>query len=105
MLRVYWMCPGQSAITNLRVRGRRVAVGDVDRDALFALGAQAVGDEGEVDLTEAAAFRCRLLGSELIVEELTGVEEQPADEGALAVVDRSDRGGGDIEEWPGQARP
>ena len=33
---------------------------------------------------------------ELVVEELPGVEEQPADEGALAVVHRTD--GGEPEE-------
>jgi hypothetical protein len=31
-------------------RRREVAVGDVDGDALFALGAQAVGEQGEVDV-------------------------------------------------------
>jgi len=40
----------------LPVRRRRVAVRDVDRDALFALGAQAVGDEGQVDLSKPASF-------------------------------------------------
>jgi hypothetical protein len=40
----------------LPVRCRRVAVRDVDRDALLALGAQAVGDEGQVDLTQPASF-------------------------------------------------
>ena len=33
----------------LAARGREVAVGDVDRDALLALGPQAVGEEREVD--------------------------------------------------------
>ncbi len=36
------------------------AVGDVDRDALLALGAQAVGEEREVDVAVAAAL-ARLL--------------------------------------------
>ena len=34
----------------LALRRREVAVGDVDRDALLALGAEAVGQEREVDL-------------------------------------------------------
>jgi hypothetical protein len=39
---------GVSAMMNLRRRRGEVAVGDVDRDALLALGAQAVGEVGEV---------------------------------------------------------
>jgi hypothetical protein len=35
---------------NLRLRRGEVAVGDVDGDALLALGAEAVGEVGEVDL-------------------------------------------------------
>jgi hypothetical protein len=35
-------------------RRREVAVGDVDGDALLALGAQAVGQQREVDLAVAA---------------------------------------------------
>ena len=38
MLRVYCTWPGVSAMMNLRRVGREVAVGDVDRDALLALG-------------------------------------------------------------------
>ena len=34
-------------------RRREVAVGDVDRDALLALGAQPVGEQGEVDVVVA----------------------------------------------------
>ena len=34
----------------LATRGGEVAVGDVDGDALFAFGAQAVGEVGQVDL-------------------------------------------------------
>ena len=36
---------------------REVAVGDVDRDPLLPLGAQAVGQEGEVEPVAAAASR------------------------------------------------
>ena len=76
-----------------------VAIGHVDGDALFALGPQAVGDEGKVDLAEAAVLARRLNGGQLVVEELAGVEEKPADERALAVVHRSD--GGEAEEVHG----
>ena len=41
MLRVYCSWPGASAMMNLRMRGREVAVRDVDRDALLALGGRA----------------------------------------------------------------
>ena len=91
--------PGAVGDDELPVRRGGVAVGDVDRDALLPLGAQAVGDEREVDLPESAALRRGLDGGQLVVEELAGVEEQPADEGALAVVDRSD--GGEPEEVHG----
>ena len=40
----------------LAPRGLEVAVGDVDRDPLLALGAQAVGEQGEVDVAVAAAL-------------------------------------------------
>ena len=45
--------PGAVGDDELAVGRRRVAVGDVDGDALLALGPQAVGDEGEVDLAHA----------------------------------------------------
>ena len=50
MLRVYWMCPGVSATMILPLRRGEVPVRHVDGDALLALGAQAVGEEREVDL-------------------------------------------------------
>ena len=56
MLRVYCSWPGVSAMMNLRLVGREVAVRDVDGDALLALGLQAVGQQREVDL---AARWCR----------------------------------------------
>ena len=76
----------------LAVRRGRVAVGDVDRDALLALGAQPVGDEGQVHVVDAAAPRRQGDGLELVVEELAGVEEEAPDQRRLAVVDRSDGG-------------
>ena len=83
----------------LPVRRRRVAVGDIDRDALLALCPQSVRHEGEVDLAQPAAFRRGLDRGQLIVEELPGVEEEPADERALAVVHGPD--GGEPEEVHG----
>ena len=69
--------------------GRRErAVGDVDRDALLALGAQAVGQQREVEPVDRALLDVR----ELVGEHGLGVVQEPADERRLAVVDAA-RGG------------
>ena len=88
MLRVYCTCPGQSARMKPRA-GREVAVGDVDRDALLALGAEAVGEEREVERRRREAPLGRGAGDllELVGEDRLGVVEQAPDEGGLAVVD------------------
>ena len=88
MLRVYWMCPGVSAMMNLR-RGRgEVAVGDVDGDALLALGAQAVGEQREVgDVVRRGPRLVARRRSSWSSKIALRVVEQPADEGGLAVVD------------------
>ena len=57
--------------------------------ALLALGAQAVGEQREVGVVVPAGLRCGLDGGELVLEDRLGVEQQPADEGRLAVVDRA----------------
>ncbi|MPN30564.1 hypothetical protein SDC9_178035 [bioreactor metagenome] len=67
--------------------GREVAIGDVDGDALFALGLQAVGEQGQVDRAHAALLRGLLDGVQRVGENGLGVEQQAADQGALAVVD------------------
>jgi hypothetical protein len=76
------------------LRGREVAVRDVDRDALLALGLEAVGEEREVDRLAAGA---RLERVELVGEDRAAVEEEPTDQRALAVVDRA---GGEEPERP-----
>jgi len=70
------------------MRRGRIAVGHIDGDALLALGAQSICDEGQIDLAQPPSLRRRGYGVDLVVEELTGVEEEPADQGALPVVDR-----------------
>ena len=70
--------------------GREVAVGDVDRDALLALGEQPVGEQREVDLLFDAAHARLAHGAELVVEHRTGVVQQAADERRLAVIDAAD---------------
>ena len=71
-------------------RRREVAVSHVDRDALLALGAQAVGQQGQVDVGLAAPAAGLLDVLELVLEDLLRVEEQAPDQGGLAVVDRAD---------------
>ena len=75
----------------LAPRGGEVAVGDVDRDALLALGAQAVGEQRQVGVLVAAVAADRLDRLELVAEDRLGVVQQPADQGALAVVDGARR--------------
>ncbi len=75
----------------LAVRGREVAVGHVDRDALLALRAQAVGQQGEVDVAVTLLLRGPLDRLELVGEDRLRVEEQSTDQGRLAVVDRAGR--------------
>ena len=66
--------------------GREVAVGDVDGDALLALGTQAVDKQREVHAVEAAVGGGALHGLHLVCKHGLGVIEQAADEGGLAVI-------------------
>ena len=93
----------------LRVAGRvgndeaarrcgEVAVRHIDGDALLALGAQAVGEQGEVGrpvAISATGLHDRL---QLILEDGLRVVQQTSDERALAVVDGA--GGGDAQRGP-----
>ena len=73
-------------------RGRReVAVGDVDGDALLALGPQAVGEQGQVGVV-APCDAGALHRLQLVLEDGLRVVEQAPDEGGLAVVDGAGRG-------------
>jgi hypothetical protein len=69
--------------------GGEVAVGDVDRDALLALGLQAVGEQCEVEVLAGRAepLRRLLRRREHVVEDLLAVVEHAADQRRLAVVD------------------
>ena len=84
--------PGSVGDDELAARGGEVPVRHVDGDALLALGAEAVGEQREVGVVEAAVATRALDRLELVLEDLLGLEQQTADERALAVVDRS-RGG------------
>ena len=70
-------------------RRREIAVGNVDRDALLALGGKPVEQQREVGFRTARAVASAVLfeRGELVVGELAKVVEQPADQGRLAVVD------------------
>jgi hypothetical protein len=73
----------------LPLRRGEVAVRDVDRDALLPLGAEPVGEQCEVGVLVAALAARALDGFELVLEDLLRVVQQPADERALAVVNRA----------------
>ena len=74
---------------NLRFGRREVAVGDVDRDALLALGPEPVGEQREVHVLVTPGHARTLDGLELVLEDLFRVVEQAADQRGLAVVDRT----------------
>jgi hypothetical protein len=71
----------------LAARRGEITVGDVDGDALLALGFQPVGEEREVYLACAAAQRRPLDSGELILLDGARVVQQAPDQRALAVVD------------------
>src|SRR5258705_12495232 len=75
----------------LATRRREVAVGNVDRDPLLALGAEAIGQEGEIETVAAASAGRVLQGDELVVEDSLRVVQQSTDERALAIVYRAGR--------------
>ena len=69
-----------------------VAIGHIDGDALLALGTEAVGQQGQVDLVIATRRAGTLDGLQLVFEDALGVIQQPPDKRRLAVVDRAGRG-------------
>ena len=78
----------------LTLVGREVAIRHVDGDALLALGFQPVEQQGVVNLACAGiahALRVALQGRELVFVEFFRVEEQAADERALAIVHAAGR--------------
>jgi hypothetical protein len=72
-------------------RGGEEAVGDVDGDALLALGRQAVDQQREVELAAARTELARIGGElrQLVIEHHLRFVQQSADEGRLAVVHRA----------------
>ena len=82
---------GRVGDDELPLRRCEVAVGHVDRDALLALGAETVGEEGEVDVFVTALLRGRLDGVHLVFEGVFGIVKKTADQGRFAVVDAACR--------------
>ncbi len=76
-------------------RGGKVAVSDVDRDALLAFRAQAVGEQSEVEYAGRGGARA-FDGAHLVVVDALSVVQQAADQRGLAVVDGAC--GGEAEE-------
>ena len=67
--------------------GGKEAIGDVDRDALFAFGAQTVGQRCEVGDALVVGD-----GLQVVQRQAVGVVQKPPDQGALTVVHRPRRG-------------
>ena len=83
------LVPGRVGDDELALRRREEAIGDVDGDALLALGGEAVDQQREIDV---AALRPDLLAvglerRHLVVENLPRLVQQPADQRRLAVID------------------
>ena len=74
---------GSVADDELARLGGEVAVGHIDRDALFALGGQAVGQQGQIRLAGLGD------AGQLILQHGAGVHQQATDQRALAVIDRA----------------
>ena len=72
-------------------RRREIAVRDVDRDALLALGVEPVEQQREVELVAGRAVLARRIRErvEVVVEDQAGVVQQSPDQRRLAVVDRA----------------
>ena len=75
------------------LRGGEIAIGDVNRDALLALGFEPVDKQREIDviLDRSEFLRVALESGELVVENQFLLIEQPPDERGLAVIDRAAR--------------
>ena len=86
------LVPGRIGDDELAPGRGEVAVGDVDGDALLALGAEAVGEEREIQAAGGEVAGGFADGGELVFVDALGIVEQAADEGGLAVVDAAGRG-------------
>ena len=67
---------------------RKIAIGDIDGDALFAFGLEAVGQQGRIKLRVGRAMPDRVFFHrlKLILIDHLGVVQETANQGALAVI-------------------
>ena len=77
---------GRVGDDELAARRGEVAIGDVDGNALLALGAQAVGEVGQVDSAGAGDVGGAFERLELVLHEVFRVVKKAADEGGFAIV-------------------
>ena len=100
MLRVYCSWPGRIGDDEGAPRRREEAVGDIDGDALLALGLQPVDQQREVDILAGRAVLAAVAGDggQRVLEDQLAVEQQAADQRRLAVIDRA--AGEEAEQFP-----
>ena len=65
---------------------RKIAIGDINRNALLTFGYQAIGEKRKVYRVQPAALRCCLNCRELISEQAFAVVEQTTNQRAFAVI-------------------
>src|SRR5882757_1423298 len=68
---------------------REIFIRDIDGDPLFALGAEPVGEQGQIDLSVFLVTALLFEGGQLVGKDALAVIEEPSDEGALPVVHAS----------------
>ncbi len=83
--------PGCVGEHELALRRGEVAVRNIDRDALFALGPQPVGQQRKLDAVVPAVATRPLDCFEGVREHRLGVMQQPPDQRRFAVIDRTGR--------------
>jgi len=75
----------------LALLGREKAISEIDGDLLFALGRKSVEQQREVEVFHRVGQLAGILTQrlDLIVEHQLGLEQQPAEQARLAVIDRT----------------
>ena len=82
---------GRVGDDELALVGSKETIGDIDRDALLALGGQAIDQKGEVDvLALCADFPGIILQrGQLVLEDHLGIIQKAADQRRLAIIHRT----------------
>ncbi len=88
LLRVVLLVAGAVDDDEAAMRGVEVAPGDVDGDALLALGDEAVHEQAEIRIAAVDALAA-LDGGALIIEEISRIPQQAADQRGFAVIHRA----------------